>query len=186
MLSDLLNSLKFFLGVGHFYAPITQCIACDSKDYVLIAKYTYRCNACGHEGGDGYPEFKAKQRKDQFLTLSSEDQDAQIKQLLKEAKSEFNDCLACMKTPDAISEGIPLFYDYECGFDGESGNGLEQDEIHLITGSNKIDEIINFRPNFFPAKTVRKLTRAMKYRSPIIGSIDIKQVKKVVKILEHY
>jgi hypothetical protein len=40
---------------GRITAPSTGelCIACNSNQVTLLAPMVYRCNACGHEGGDG-------------------------------------------------------------------------------------------------------------------------------------
>jgi hypothetical protein len=45
------------------------CLVCDSTEVETLALGAYRCGMCGHEGGDGLPEYLAGRRRAEILAL---------------------------------------------------------------------------------------------------------------------
>ncbi len=62
------------------------CVACDSKDVTELASEAYRCNMCGHEGGDGYAAYQRGLRNASFERLTPEEREEGARKDLLEAR----------------------------------------------------------------------------------------------------
>lgn len=61
LLRDLL--LQFRMSRASREASTGECcVACNSTDVTILAPQAYRCNVCGHEGGDGYGAWQRQNR----------------------------------------------------------------------------------------------------------------------------
>ena len=63
-----------------------SCVACEGTDVELLAPQTYRCNACGHEGGDGWSAYNTTLRHASFARMSVSDRRDSAREDLLEAR----------------------------------------------------------------------------------------------------
>jgi ribosomal protein L37AE/L43A len=63
------------------------CLACESTDLESLATDAYRCRACGHEGGDGFPAYAEVERMTKILALAPEARQALAERTLVQARN---------------------------------------------------------------------------------------------------
>lgn len=65
---SLLDRLRGVFG-GRSKPSGPTCLVCDATEIETLALGAYRCGMCGHEGGDGLPEYLAGRRRAEILAL---------------------------------------------------------------------------------------------------------------------
>jgi hypothetical protein len=63
------------------------CVACNSRNVTPLAPLVYRCNACGHEGGDGWATWQRARRDAAFQAWSPAKRRKSAKRDLVEART---------------------------------------------------------------------------------------------------
>ena len=63
------------------------CVACDARNVTLLAPMVYRCNVCGHEGGDGWAARERARRDAAYHAWSPARRRKSAKRDLLEART---------------------------------------------------------------------------------------------------
>jgi len=105
------------------------CVACDSKDVTVLAEQTYRCNECGHEGGDGYADFQRQKRHAAFERLSPAERRTGARTDLDEARRLLISAIGDLNRA-LISSGIDM-----AGMGGGFGTGEGNEKQSAMTSA---------------------------------------------------
>lgn len=105
------------------------CVACDSKDVTILAPSAYRCNMCGHEGGDGYAKYMTQLRHASFERLSPEERRAGAEYDLKEARRLLLSAVGDLDRA-MISSGLDM-----AGIGGGFGTGEGNEKQSAMTSA---------------------------------------------------
>jgi hypothetical protein len=57
---------------GSVRSTQARCLACDSTELEILGPRAYRCSTCGHEGGEGLPEWLAARKRAEIVAMSAE------------------------------------------------------------------------------------------------------------------
>ena len=105
------------------------CVACDSKDVTVLAPQAYRCNLCGHEGGDGYGQYKKQLRHASFERLSPEERRKGAQTDLMEARRLLLSAIGDLRNA-LVSSGFDM-----AGLGGGFGTGEGNEKQSAMTSA---------------------------------------------------
>lgn len=92
--------------VARAFRAEAHCVACDATDLELLAPEVYRCNACGHEGGDGEAAHARARREASFRAMDPVERRKSGRRDLREVRRLLSSALGELERARGLGDSL--------------------------------------------------------------------------------
>jgi hypothetical protein len=144
LIRDLILSWKMG-NAAREHSTGDSCVACDSNDVTMLAPQAYRCNKCGHEGGDGYASWQQGRREEAIRRMPPEKRRAGARMDLVQARDQLNGVIGDLHAASTMS-ALDIAGFGGSSYAGTDGEGGEKQKLvttatqGLLEARNLVDD----------------------------------------------